>query len=41
MYKNKTSLGNLFTLLKPKLDNLDVVVVVQKKHHRLTEKEDR
>ena len=33
MYKNKTSLGNLVTLLKPKLDNLHAVVGVQKKHH--------
>ena len=41
MYKNKTSLGNLVTLLKPKLDNLHAVVGFQKKHHRPTEKEDR
>ena len=41
MYKNKTSLGNLVTLLKPKLDNLHAVVGVQKKHHQPTEKEDR
>ena len=31
MYKNKTSLGNLVTLLKPKLDNLHAIVGVQKK----------
>ena len=41
MYKNKTSLGNLVTLLKPKLDNLHAIVGVQKKNHRPTEKEDR
>ena len=41
MYKNKTSLGNIVTLLKPKLDNLHAIVGVQKNHHRPTEKEDR
>ena len=41
MYKNKTSLGDLVTLLKPKLDNLHAVVDVQKKHHQPTEKVER
>ena len=38
MYKNKNSVGNLVTLLKPKLDSLHAVVVVQKKNHRPTER---
>ena len=33
MYKNKNSVGNLVTVLMPKVDNLHAVVGVQKKDY--------
>jgi len=41
MYKNKTSVGELVSGLKTKLDNLKCVIYIQKKNARPTHEEDR
>lgn len=41
MYKNKTSVGEIISNLKPKLDTLHCVIYIQKKNARPTHHEDR